>query len=151
VELSSGGNEALGVSYADPATATLASHLLEGIVKSRDAYEHRAILRDLFGRVRKLGTPGNALMAISGVDNALWDLRARLLGLPLVNLLGRVRDGMALYGSGGFTSYNDRQLSIQLGCWAEDGFRMVKMKVGSHPEDDVRRVAVARKAIGDSV
>jgi L-alanine-DL-glutamate epimerase-like enolase superfamily enzyme len=71
--------------------------------------------------------------------------------LPLVSLLGRVRNGILLYGSGGFTSYDDKQLQNQLGGWAEQGLRMVKMKIGSHPDDDVRRVSAARKAIGDSV
>ena len=150
VELVSGTTNALGFTYADPSTARLASTLLDEIVKCRDAFEHGAILQGLYARIRNLGTTGPAMMAISAIDNALWDLRARLLGVPLVNLLGRVRDGIALYGSGGFTSYDDRQLSIQLGLWAEEGLGMVKMKIGSHPEDDVRRANVARKAIGDS-
>jgi L-alanine-DL-glutamate epimerase-like enolase superfamily enzyme len=65
-------------------------------------------------------------------------------------LLGSVRHGIPVYGSGGFTSYDDGQLQGQLGGWAEQGFSMVKMKVGMHPEDDPRRVIVARKAIGDA-
>ena len=147
----SAGTKALGFTYADISTAKLASTLLDEVVKGRDAFEHGAILGDLYRRVRNLGTTGIAMMAISAIDNALWDLRARLLEVPLVNLLGRVRDGIALYGSGGFTSYDDRQLSIQLGGWAEEGFRMVKMKIGSHPDGDIRRISVARKAIGDPV
>jgi len=77
------------------------------------------------------------------------DLRARLLDVPLVNLFGMVRDGIPVYGSGGFTSYNDSQLQHQLGGWAQDGFSMVKMKVGSNPEDDPRglRSRAARSAI----
>jgi L-alanine-DL-glutamate epimerase-like enolase superfamily enzyme len=105
----------------------------------------------MYCRIRNLGTTGIAMMAISAIDSALWDLRARLVGLPLVNLLGRVRDEIALYGSGGFTTYDDKQLEAQLGDWAGRGFRMVKMKIGSHPDDDVRRVRVARRAIGDDV
>ncbi len=151
VELASGKTKALGYTYADTSTAKLASTLLDELVKGRDAFAHGAILNAMYMRVRNLGTTGISMMAISAIDNALWDLRARLLGLPLVNLLGRVRDGIALYGSGGFTSYDDRQLSQQLGGWAEQGFTKVKMKIGTHPEDDLRRVRVARKAIGDSV
>src|SRR6185437_11169001 len=90
-------------------------------------------------------------MAISAIDNALWDLRAHLLDIPLVNLLGRVRDGIPVYGSGGFTSYDDARLTDQLGGWARDGLLLVKMKVGSHPADDPRRVRVARQAIGKDV
>src|SRR3954452_5560564 len=145
VEGSRGAIQGLGYTYADSATAKLVSTLLGEIVTDRDALEHGAILNAMYGRVRNLGTTGIAMMAISAIDNALWDLRARLAGLPLVSLLGRVREGIALYGSGGFTSYDDKQLRAQLGGWAEHGFRMVKMKIGTHPEDDVRRVSVARK------
>ena len=84
-------------------------------------------------------------MAIAAIDNALWDLRARLLGVPLVDLLGRVRDGVPVYGSGGFTSYSDQQLTKQLAGWAEREFSMVKMKVGADPERDPHRVEVARE------
>jgi L-alanine-DL-glutamate epimerase-like enolase superfamily enzyme len=150
VELFSGAAKGLGYTYADTATARLVSTLLDEMVTDCDALDHGAILNAMYRRVRNLGTTGISMMAISAVDNALWDLRARLAGLPLVSLLGRVHDGIALYGSGGFTSYDDKQLRAQLGGWAEQGFRMVKMKVGSHPEDDVRRVSVARKAIGGS-
>jgi L-alanine-DL-glutamate epimerase-like enolase superfamily enzyme len=90
-------------------------------------------------------------MAIAAIDNALWDLRGKLLNTPVVNLLGAARTGIPVYGSGGFTSYTDEQLSDQLGGWAQDGFFMVKMKVGSHPCDDLRRAKVARKAIGNDV
>ena len=101
--------------------------------------------------VRNIGNRGIAAMAISAIDIALWDLRARLLHVPLVQLLGAARQSIAAYGSGGFTSYNDRQLQSQLGGWAEQGFPFVKMKVGTHPEDDPRRVRVARGTIGDKV
>jgi L-alanine-DL-glutamate epimerase-like enolase superfamily enzyme len=76
-------------------------------------------------------------------------LKARLLDLPLCRLLGMARECAPVYGSGGFTSYDDRQLQGQLGGWAEQGFGMVKMKVGREPQDDPARVATARKAIGD--
>ena len=151
IELSSGAASGLGYTYADTSTAKLAQSLLDEVVKGRDAFDHGAILQAMYARIRNLGTTGIAMMAISAIDNALWDLRARLANLSLVSLLGRVHDGIPLYGSGGFTSYNDKQLRGQLGAWAEQGFGMVKMKIGSHPDDDARRVNVARKAIGDSV
>ncbi len=101
--------------------------------------------------VRNLGNRGIAAMAISAIDIALWDLRAKLLHMPLVQLLGAARESTPAYGSGGFTSYDDRQLESQLGGWAEKGFLFVKMKVGTNPDDDPRRVRHARKAIGDRV
>jgi L-alanine-DL-glutamate epimerase-like enolase superfamily enzyme len=100
---------------------------------------------------RNLGRPGIASMAISAVDAAVWDLKARLLELSLVALLGAVRDAIPVYGSGGFTSYDDEQLRRQLGDWAQQGIGQVKMKIGTHPADDLRRVRVARDAVGPDV
>jgi L-alanine-DL-glutamate epimerase-like enolase superfamily enzyme len=139
----------IGYTYADESTGKLAKRLLEKAVDGRDAFEHGAILQELYRQVRNSGETGISTMAISAIDNALWDLRARLLDISLVGLLGSVREGIPIYGSGGFTTYDDGQLSRQLGGWAEAGFRTVKMKVGTHADDDARRVNVARKAIGE--
>jgi L-alanine-DL-glutamate epimerase-like enolase superfamily enzyme len=98
--------------------------------------------------VRNLGRPGIASSAIAAVDVALWDLKARLLGLPLVTLLGAVRDAIPVYGSGGFTSYSIDRLQKQLGDWVAEGIPRVKMKIGTHPEDDLERARAAREAIG---
>lgn len=89
-------------------------------------------------------------MAISAVDVALWDLKAHLLNLPLVTLLGAVRDSVSIYGSGGFTSYSDEQLRNQFGGWVEQGISRVKMKIGRDANADLHRVAVARDTIGPS-
>jgi L-alanine-DL-glutamate epimerase-like enolase superfamily enzyme len=98
--------------------------------------------------IRNLGRPGISSMAISAVDASLWDLKARLLELPLVTLLGQRRDSAPIYGSGGFTSYSREQLQRQLGDWVASGIPRVKMKIGRHPGADPGRVAAAREAIG---
>jgi L-alanine-DL-glutamate epimerase-like enolase superfamily enzyme len=90
-------------------------------------------------------------MAISAVDNALWDLKGRLLSLPVVTLLGAARSAVAVYGSGGFTSYSSAELQRQLGGWANDGFAHVKMKIGRDPAQDLNRIKTARDAIGADV
>jgi L-alanine-DL-glutamate epimerase-like enolase superfamily enzyme len=102
----------------------------------------------MVGSIRNLGRAGISSMAIAAVDNALWDLKARLLDVPLVRLLGAVRTAVPIYGSGGFTSYTTARLAEQLGRWTSDGILRVKMKVGRHPEQDAERVRVARDAIG---
>lgn len=99
--------------------------------------------------VRNDGPFGLAQYAIAAVDIALWDLRARLEGVPLAGLLGPVRDAIPSYASGGFTSLSAGELRGQLAGWVERGFRMVKMKVGRDPSADPERVRQARSAIGD--
>ena len=151
VELAVGETCGMGYTYADAATAKVAEHLLKSIISSADPFQHPALWTKMQMAVRNLGNRGIAAMAISAIDVALWDLRAKLLNVSLVQLLGAARESIPAYGSGGFTSYDDKQLQTQLGGWAERGFRYVKMKIGTRPEDDLRRVRVARKAIGDAV
>jgi L-alanine-DL-glutamate epimerase-like enolase superfamily enzyme len=103
--------------------------------------------------VRNIGRGGVASMAISAVDVALWDLKARLLGVPVTDLLGRVHEQVAAYGSGGFTSYDERQTREQLAGWVErDRIPRVKIKIGeswgSRESRDLARVALARQVIG---
>jgi L-alanine-DL-glutamate epimerase-like enolase superfamily enzyme len=148
VELECGKLRALGYTYADAATAAAAHKLLKSVVLHSDPLRHAETLQRMLHQIRNLGETGIAMMAISAIDNALWDLRARLADLPLVSFLGQVRDRIPVYGSGGFTTYNDAQLTNQLGAWATDGYSMVKMKVGTHPEQDPARVRTARDAIG---
>jgi L-alanine-DL-glutamate epimerase-like enolase superfamily enzyme len=99
---------------------------------------------------RNIGRPGLVSHAISAMDNALWDLKARLLDVPLVTLLGSARSGIPAYGSGGFTSYSVERLTRQFSDWAAAGIPAVKMKVGREPVQDVKRVEAARAAIGDA-
>jgi L-alanine-DL-glutamate epimerase-like enolase superfamily enzyme len=101
--------------------------------------------------VRNIGYEGIAAMAVAAVDIALWDLRAKLLGLSLVDALGPCREAIPAYGSGGFTSLAGEGLATQLRGWAEAGFAAVKMKVGRDPAADRERLETAREAIGPEV
>ncbi len=148
VEATAGGVRSLGYTYADAATARLVKDSLAKVVVGRDALNVAGAWAAMVHAIRNLGRPGVASMAISAVDSALWDLKARLLGLPLVSLLGAVREGAPVYGSGGFTSYTLEQLQKQLGGWVSEGIPRVKMKIGTHPSDDLDRVRAAREAIG---
>jgi L-alanine-DL-glutamate epimerase-like enolase superfamily enzyme len=149
VHASAAGHTGMGYTYADPCTAKLIDGLLAKVVEGRDAMAIPACWQAMVRRTRNLGRPGIVSMAISAVDNALWDLKARLLDLPLVTLLGAVRVGVPIYGSGGFTSYSDTQLQKQLSGWAEQGIPRVKMKIGRDARADIQRVRLARQAIGD--
>ncbi|HVY46563.1 MAG TPA: enolase C-terminal domain-like protein [Minicystis sp.] len=148
VEATARGARGLGYTYADRATAELVRDVLAGAVRGLDPFDVPAAFARMTRAVRNLGRPGVAAMAISAVDAALWDLKAKLFGVPLAKLLGTARDAVDLYGSGGFTSYSIDRLRRQLGGWAADGFSRVKMKVGTDPGADLRRAREARDAIG---
>jgi L-alanine-DL-glutamate epimerase-like enolase superfamily enzyme len=151
VQVSGGGRTGIGYSYTDASAAALVRGMLADVVVGSEALDVAATWQAMAVATRNLGRPGIVASAMAAVDTALWDLKARLLDLPLVSLLGAARDGVEVYGSGGFTPYSDQQLTRQLGGWAADGIRRVKMKVGSDPADDPRRARVARDAIGPDV
>jgi L-alanine-DL-glutamate epimerase-like enolase superfamily enzyme len=151
VEVEAGGERGLGYTYADAMTARFIQNTLGDVVANRDAMAVGNAWLAMIKAVRNIGRPGMASMAIAAVDNALWDLKARLLDLPLATLLGQVERGVAAYGSGGFTSYSLTQLGEQLGGWAAEGLHAVKMKVGRQPGQDAERVRAARAAIGPDV
>ncbi|MFW3613986.1 enolase C-terminal domain-like protein [Billgrantia antri] len=148
VELRAGGKSGLGYTYGHRACATLIRDKLAGIIEGHDAFAVRGGWLKMVDAIRNLGRPGISSMAIAAVDVAMWDLKARLLDVPLVTLLGAVRPAVPVYGSGGFTSYSSDRLQAQLGGWIEAGIRRVKMKIGREPECDLERIRLAREAIG---
>lgn len=149
VTVRAGGVVGTGYTYADTAVATVVNGKLAEVLTGADALQPPARWAQMQHAVRNLGKPGVVACAISAVDIALWDLRARLLGEPLVIALGAVHDATPVYGSGGFTSYDNDTLCSQLSGWVEAGIPRVKMKVGRDPDADIGRVAAARSAIGE--
>jgi len=151
VRAGSGSELGLGFTYADVATATLIDCTLKKNVLHRSALRVPGIWRQMVHAIRNLGRPGIASMAIAAVDNALWDLKARILNVPVVTLLGQVREEIPVYGSGGFTNYSPAQLAAQVEGWMAQGIRAVKMKIGSEPDADPGRVRHAREIVGPHV
>ncbi|MGH2975687.1 MAG: enolase C-terminal domain-like protein [Solirubrobacterales bacterium] len=151
VEASAGGQRGLGYAYGHQAIAAVVGSTLSPLVVGMDALAPPGAWATMQREVRNFGRQGLCAMAISAVDIALWDLRARLLGVSLADSLGRFRETIPAYGSGGFTSYTDAELTEQLRDWVKRGCRRVKIKVGREPERDGARLAVAREAIGADV
>src|SRR4051794_15521817 len=147
-EVEGGGERGLGYTYGDPSVAGLVSGALAKAVAGTDVLDTGAAHAAAAAALRNIGRTGPGAMALSALDVALHDLRARVLGVPLWRLLGAVRERVPIYGSGGFTSYSDARLAEQLGGWARDGIPRVKMKVGRDPARDERRFDVARAAVG---
>jgi L-alanine-DL-glutamate epimerase-like enolase superfamily enzyme len=149
VELSGGGKTGLGYTYGPAAIAGLVDGELRSIVQGSNACVPVHTSAHLCRHLRNAGHPGVAMCAVSAVDIALWDLKARLLDVPLVDVLPRANESVPVYGSGGFTSYSLDRLSEQLGGWAAEGIPRVKMKLGREPDRDPERLDAARAAIGD--
>jgi L-alanine-DL-glutamate epimerase-like enolase superfamily enzyme len=150
VHAGAGGERGLGYTYAPAAAAALIDDAFREVVEGQDAFAIPTVWEELGRRARNMGRPGIAACAISAVDTALWDLKARLLDLPLCTLLGAARGSVPVYGSGGFTSYDVGRLEEQLAGWCAEGIPRVKMKVGREPDGDESRVATARRAIGSA-
>jgi L-alanine-DL-glutamate epimerase-like enolase superfamily enzyme len=150
VEASGGGKTGMGLSYASRAAAVLVEEKLADVVRGKPL---GVCWQAMVDSVRNAGRPGIAATAISAVDIALWDLKARLSNVPLFRLLGARRNEVPIYGSGGFTTYSERELIDQLAGWVDQGIPRVKMKIGTdwgaRARDDVARITAVREALGD--
>jgi L-alanine-DL-glutamate epimerase-like enolase superfamily enzyme len=150
-QVTAGGGTGLGYSYASAAAVRIIHDTLARVIAGMDARDITQAWVAMGVAVRNVGKSGVASCAISAVDAALWDLKARLAQQPLIELLGAARHEIAAYGSGGFTTYSDERLCEQLSRWAGEGMRAVKMKIGECPSADLERVGQARRAIGSDV
>ena len=153
VTIRAAGEQGIGWSYAAAAAAAVVTDVLAGSVVGRSALDIAGATEAMSRAVRNIGRGGVAATAISAVDIALWDLKARLLGLPVTALLGRARQHVPVYGSGGFTSYDEQRTRDQLSGWVEnDRIPRVKIKIGESwggdEQRDIARVALARHVIG---
>jgi L-alanine-DL-glutamate epimerase-like enolase superfamily enzyme len=148
-----GGTTGLGYTYATGACKPLIEGELAAAIAGTSTLDTGAAWQAMARAVRNLGRPGLVSCAISAVDAALWDLKATLLDLPLSRLLGLVREDVPVYGSGGFTTYDEPAARAQLERWTGDlRIPRVKIKVGeswgTDPSRDLARIAFARSVIG---
>jgi len=156
VQARSGGTVGLGWTYGPAACATMITDTLACVVRGRSVLDVGGSFDAMVKAVRNAGRQGAVGYAVSAVDVALWDLKARVLDLPVYRLLGAVREEVPVYGSGGFTSYDDAQLRRQLSHWAgEQRIPRVKIKIGeswgSDSGRDLERMAQAREIVGADV
>jgi L-alanine-DL-glutamate epimerase-like enolase superfamily enzyme len=128
-----GDTEGIGWTYGSAAAATVIANELTPVVEGRPALDVPGTTAAMIRAVRNVTRPGVAGYAISAVDIALWDLKAKLLGLPLFRLLGAVRNGWAV----------------------EQRIPRVKIKIGESwgggMARDLARMRQAREIVGDGV
>jgi L-alanine-DL-glutamate epimerase-like enolase superfamily enzyme len=152
VHADAAGQVGTGWTYSTAAAAQVVTEVLAKVVTGRSALDVPGGNEAMFRAVRNFGGRGIASAAISAVDIALWDLKARLLGTSVTALLGGARP-VPVYGSGGFTTYDSRQLTEQLSGWVDDQqIPRVKIKIGEsrgqREDRDLSRIAQARQVIG---
>ena len=151
-----GSTEGIGWTYAGAGAATVIDEKLRSAVLGCDPMDVPSINEGMSRACRNLGRPGLVACAISAVDTALWDLKARLLEVPLAKLFGQFRPDVPIYGSGGFTTYDDATTTEQLERWVgEWRIPRVKIKIGESWgqawERDLHRVKLTRRVVGDDV
>jgi L-alanine-DL-glutamate epimerase-like enolase superfamily enzyme len=155
VTLHAAGQTGLGWTYSSPAAAAVITHHFAEIVRGRDAMNIGAGWEAMHRAARNLGTRGLVMHALSAVDIAWWDLKARLLDAPFTALFGAHRDSVPIYGSGGFTTFTDRQLADQVEWWQSAGCTAMKIKIGeswgTRIDRDLQRVRRLRELAGGDV
>jgi L-alanine-DL-glutamate epimerase-like enolase superfamily enzyme len=151
VQAHGGGQTGTGYTYGDVSVAALVESKLASAVTGTDAMAPGAAWRPMFQQLRNAGQAGIGAMAVSAVDIALWDLKARLLGQPLYRAIPAFRDEVPVYGSGGFTNYPLSRLTEQVSSWASAGIPRMKIKTSRDPAADPERLSAVRKEVGDGV
>ena len=149
------GLEGLSPSGGGRAGQTLIEGTFKELLVGQDPLNIEKIWDDLFWCVRGVGRKGLAFCALSAVDVALWDLKAKHFNAPLYQLLGPYTDTVPVYGSGGWTNFNIEELVAEQTGYVERGFKAIKMKVGKDfgksEREDIQRLAAVREAVGDDI
>ena len=155
VTVRAAGEAGTGWTYAPAAAAAFVTSVLADVVRGRDALAPESSQDAMVRAVRNAGRPGLVAMAISAVDIALWDLCAKLHDLPLWQLWGAEPRPTPVYGSGGFTTYDDARLRSQVEAWLTLGMSAVKIKIGeswgTRQSRDLQRTELVRTMVGDDV
>lgn len=149
------GRAGLGWTYSTAAAAAIIGDHLAGAVEDLDPMDVPRCAEAMRRACRNLGSRGLAAQAISAVDIALWDLKARLLDVSLAALFGRAREAVPVYGSGGFTTMDDAALRAEVTRWLAAGCTAMKIKIGEawgrRVGRDLARVRQLRDVAGDDV
>jgi L-rhamnonate dehydratase len=136
-------------------TRAVIHDMLKPLLVGQNPLHHERLWDDMFWRVRGFGRKGVAFTAISAIDIALWDLKAKHFGVPLYQLLGPYTESVPIYGSGGWTSFSEKELVSEQLSYVERGIPRVKMKVakdfGHCEAEDLQRLKAVRKTVGDDV
>ena len=126
---------------------------LEPVVIDKNPLDTEALYADMWKEINFLGHKGVTIFGLAAIDWACWDIKGKNSGLSVGRLLGRARDRVPAYASGGlWTSMNIEKLQIQAKSFIKDGFKAMKMRIGlPDVSTDLERVAAVREVIGPSI
>lgn len=138
----------MGTGHYIPEAARDICKFLEKTIVGSDPFE----INVLFDRMYKLGANwgrrGIAMGVISGIENALWDLKGKALGVPVHSLLGgKFRNTIRTYASGGMEQPID-SLIKEVSGYLEKGFTAVKIRGGYNAKRDIEKVKALRENLG---
>ena len=103
-------------------------------------------------QLRSHGMGAATSMAMSGIDQALWDIRGKAVGWPLYRLLGGASRPITAYAGGVALGYqNPESLTDSVQELVQTGYRVVKLRVGDTVSRDLERVEAVRSNIGDNI
>ena len=148
------GIEGFGMTYGEP-VADYVKNLLKEEIIGKDILASEDIWDAMFTQIRSSGRKGVALLGMSAIDIAVWDAKGKLLGQPVFRLLGGSNTKILCYASVGFLSMPDEECEKQSIECVEDGYKILKIKIGydlgKNIRADYKRVERIRKAVGDDI
>jgi L-alanine-DL-glutamate epimerase-like enolase superfamily enzyme len=123
---------------------------IDSLIRGLDPCDHERIWYRMWRGLDWVGRGGIVVLAVAAVDIALWDLKAKIAGQPLHQLLGGARDRVPVYNTdGGWLNHTIEQLVDETKKIVAAGFRGTKIKVGKDdPMEDTERIAAVREVLG---
>lgn len=150
------GTEGIGEAHHGQNLTAMAEIIEKGLgslIIGEDPFDSEGIWQKLNRQqVVTHGLGAGSVIGLSGIDNALWDLKGRLLGQPVYRLLGGSRRRTRAYAGGlslGFQALDT--LEKEVAALLAEGYTAIKMRVGDTVKKDAERVGHIRKAFGDAL
>ncbi|MCL2391886.1 MAG: mandelate racemase/muconate lactonizing enzyme family protein [Oscillospiraceae bacterium] len=148
------GLDGFGMTFGEPISEYILKNLAEEVV-GKEALANEDIWNDMFRQIRSSGRKGAALLGMSAIDIALWDLKGKILGQPIYKLLGGTKRDILCYASVGFLSMPVEDVIEKSRQLIDEGYRILKIKVGyDHGQNikaDVARIEKVRRSIGNDI
>jgi len=136
------------------AVANIVNTTMKSLVLDMDATDTSAIWSKVYrAQIASHGMGAGSVIALSGVDMALWDIRGKAVGWPLYKLLGGASRPIPAYaGGGGSLGFGETDALVdEARSFVEAGFRALKLRIGQGARTDLPRIEAVRKALGDDI